>query len=163
MLPELLLVLSTPQPVVATGGPTDLGEVRPPRLMGCGGSQPVDDEPVADKPVGDDALRIANSSAGASSSSRFESVIDANGDRAIVCIYDHPWNDLSHFDTARESAKAADAAAGAGALRGILRNQSYPCPTSALKLQQRVVSLRFSVMPADAASRIVCVRMAAVT
>ena len=77
-------------------------------------------------------------------------VVDVNGDKAYVQVFDHPWNDLSSFHAARSAAVAADVAASAGALRSALKEPDY-C-RSPLDRQRRVVKLSLQAAAAMTSS-----------
>jgi hypothetical protein len=110
------------------------------RLMGCGASSQghhLEDELI-------EAELGSRRQAATPEEEKLHMVVDVNGDKAYVQVFDHPWNDLSSFHAARSAAVAADVAASAGALRSALKEPDY-C-RSPLDRQRRVVKLSLQAM-----------------
>ena len=115
----------------------------PSASMGCGAS-------AQDRHVEDDdsieELRQSSRQPANGEDENYHMVVDVNGDKAYVQVFDRPWNDLTSFHAARSAAESADAAATAGALRSALKEPDY-C-RSPLDRQRRVVKLSLQAMAA---------------
>ena len=105
--------------------------------MGCGSS--VQSRDVEQDVSPQEARRPGGLMIPATGEEKLHMVVDVNGDKAYVSIFDRPWNDLSTFNAARKLAELSDEAAAAGAMRSAMKSPDHA--RTPLEKQKRVLKL----------------------